>query len=390
MQGSEFVEKAISATPKNGRIERVLYLSRAVFPSKTANSVNIMKMCSAMSSNGFRVKLFGLRANLDSSGQRDIHDFYNTKTDFLMELIRQPKRGSRLFLYVRLIIVLLVSRRKNTLVYSRERLMVFFALCFGYKTILEAHDFFSSKLNRRIERYLFGHSRFVKLVVISHALRSDYIKFYKKIPIIEVHHDASEAVDVLASNLNYLGGRTNALKIGYFGHLFKGRGIELIIQLAYELPECDFHVFGGLPEDVSKYSKQLLSNNIKLHGFKQQSELPYLRSECDVLLMPYQKNLSIYGSNLSTVNWMSPMKLFEYMSSSRAIISSDLPVIREVLNDKNSILVAPEDQDGWVAAVRSLKNIQLREEIAKNAYAEFLLKYTWDIRVKNIFKEYRA
>ena len=38
----------------------------------------------------------------------------------------------------------------------------------------------------------------------------------------------------------------------------------------------------------------------------------------------------------------------------------------------------------------SAHSIQLREEIAKNAYAEFLLKYTWDIRVKNIFKEYRA
>jgi glycosyltransferase involved in cell wall biosynthesis len=388
MQSSEFTKQASSATTKNVRIDRIFYLSRAVFPSKTANSVNIMKMCSAMSVNGFRVKLFGLRANSDSLGYRDIHNFYNTKTGFRMLLIRQPKHGSRLLLYVRLIIALIVSRRKNTLVYSRERLMVCFALCLGYKTILEAHDFFSSKFNRRIERFLFGHSRFIKLVVISQALRSDYLEFYKKIPLIEVHHDASEVVDIVPSDLNHLRGRANALQIGYFGHLYQGRGIELIIRLAYELPECDFHVFGGLPEDVSKYTKQLLSTNIKLYGFKQQSELPYLRSECDVLLMPYQTNLSIYGSNLNTVNWMSPMKLFEYMSSSRAIISSDLPVIREVLNDKNSILVAPEDLDGWVAAVRSLENVELREEIAKNAHIEFLLKYTWDIRVKNIFNEY--
>ena len=31
------------------------------------------------------------------------------------------------------------------------------------------------------------------------------------------------------------------------------------------------------------------------------------------------------------------MKMFEYMAAGRAIVSSDLPVIREVLNERNAV-----------------------------------------------------
>ena len=33
--------------------------------------------------------------------------------------------------------------------------------------------------------------------------------------------------------------------IGYVGHLYKGRGIELIIDLAKKLPKFSFQIVGG-------------------------------------------------------------------------------------------------------------------------------------------------
>ena len=49
--------------------------------------------------------------------------------------------------------------------------------------------------------------------------------------------------------------------------------------------------------------------------------------------MPYPR--SIFGSSGSadSAAVASPMKMFEYMAVERAIITSDLPVIREVLNE---------------------------------------------------------
>ena len=50
------------------------------------------------------------------------------------------------------------------------------------------------------------------------------------------------------------------------------------------------------------------------------------------------------------------------MSHKKAIISSDLPVLREVLNNKNSILVECDNIDQWNAAINKLKY----EQIEKN------------------------
>ena len=48
------------------------------------------------------------------------------------------------------------------------------------------------------------------------------------------------------------------LHIGYVGHLYKGRGIELILNMAKQRVELLFHIVGGLDEDI-KYWKDIAS-----------------------------------------------------------------------------------------------------------------------------------
>lgn len=80
------------------------------------------------------------------------------------------------------------------------------------------------------------------------------------------------------------------------------------------------------------------------------------------------------------------MKMFEYMSSKKAIISSDLLVIREVLNEKNSILVSPSNAYERIKAIRSLKEENFRNTFAKNDYNDYKTKYTWGKLAKNILE----
>ena len=76
---------------------------------------------------------------------------------------------------------------------------------------------------------------------------------------------------------------------------------------------------------------------------------------CDVLLMPYQRSVSIGVAGHDTARWMSPMKMFEYLASGTPVISSDLPVLREVLADgRNALLAAPDDPGAWLAALDRL------------------------------------
>ena len=75
--------------------------------------------------------------------------------------------------------------------------------------------------------------------------------------------------------------------------------------------------------------------------------------------------------------------MFEYMAHKKAIISSDLPVLREVLNETNSILVNPENSIEWIEAIKKLKDENLREKLSNQALSDFE-KYTWKNRVKEV------
>jgi glycosyltransferase involved in cell wall biosynthesis len=77
------------------------------------------------------------------------------------------------------------------------------------------------------------------------------------------------------------------------------------------------------------------------------------------------------------------MKMFEYMASKRTIISTDLPVIREVLNPSNAVLCPAEDIDAWSNALGSLiTDEHKRLTLAQQAWLD-VQKYTWLERARN-------
>ena len=123
-------------------------------------------------------------------------------------------------------------------------------------------------------------------------------------------------------------------------------------------------------------------------GYVDQKSIYEKMSVMDVLLMPYQKQVSIGIDSTDTSKWMSPMKMFEYMSASVPIVSSNLPVLREVLIDnKNSILVKPDDVNEWSNALENLFNKpDLAIRLSENSYKDYQNKYTWNIRAQGILQ----
>jgi glycosyltransferase involved in cell wall biosynthesis len=98
--------------------------------------------------------------------------------------------------------------------------------------------------------------------------------------------------------------------------------------------------------------------------------------------MPYEKVISGSSGGNSTT-YASPMKMFEYMASKRVIISSDLPVIQEVLNSSNAVLCPPDDIDAWSRAFEYLiKDEERRSVLAQQAWRD-IQQYTWLERARN-------
>ena len=103
-------------------------------------------------------------------------------------------------------------------------------------------------------------------------------------------------------------------------------------------------------------------------------------------MMPYEEKVSVNNSSLDTSGWMSPIKLFEYMSSGVPIISSSHQVLKEILiHQKNAFIVKTNNVVDWDLAINKvLKNKKLSNLISKNSFKLQSEKYTWKKRVEDI------
>jgi glycosyltransferase involved in cell wall biosynthesis len=169
------------------------------------------------------------------------------------------------------------------------------------------------------------------------------------------------------------------------GHLYAGRGIELINTMARALPSVAFHLVGGSEEDRGRMVRLGLSPNVILHGHHPPSQLANFFQKFDAVLAPYQSKVAVAGGG-DTSDYMSPLKLFEYMAWGKPILCSDLPVLREVIEHRrNGLLLPPDDPATWVAALnRLIANPAERECLGNNARTDFLTRHTWRQRADRV------
>jgi glycosyltransferase involved in cell wall biosynthesis len=74
------------------------------------------------------------------------------------------------------------------------------------------------------------------------------------------------------------------------------------------------------------------------------------------------------------------MKMFEYMAAERAIITSDLPVIREVLNESNAVFCPPYDVDAWKTELEGLLGYETRRLMFARQARFAVENHTWIAR----------
>ena len=172
----------------------------------------------------------------------------------------------------------------------------------------------------------------------------------------------------------------------YSGGFYEGRGLETLFNLARFFPQVQFVWVGGNTGVVDQWKARINEagiENVRLTGFVANEKLPVYQAAADILLMPYNKTISgSSGGNIAEV--CSPMKMFEYMAAGRAILTSDIPVLREVLNEGNAAFYVPEDmQDLRLRFDQLLGDNKLRQRLAMQAKLD-VQDYSWRKRVRRI------
>jgi glycosyltransferase involved in cell wall biosynthesis len=162
--------------------------------------------------------------------------------------------------------------------------------------------------------------------------------------------------------------------------------MQVLEDLAKTFPGVNFLWVGGAPPAVEEWRGRLASQgltNVSLTGFVENTRLPLYQAAADVLLMPYERVIEgSSGGNSAEI--CSPMKMFEYMAAGRAILSSDLPVLHEVLDTDTAIFCPPEEPSAWERALSGLLENPLAREAMGRRAALAVEQYTWLSRAAKI------
>ncbi len=374
---------------------QIHYISPSKLPSRTANSIHVIHQCIGFCQAGYEVSLYALRSYkyIKSS---EIKNFYGVKSKKLkiISMYSKSSIGGNFLIFI-LFLLNINSIKNNDLIISRN----LYAACFinnilRKKCIYETHQL-EKGIRRFIQSFLLK-SKISKTIVISKSLKTILEKSYKmKLKNCYVLHDAAPKGNKLISNNLKRKNLKKKLSIepdnynficGYFGHLYRGRGIEVIENLAIHHPKYLFLIFGGNEKSIQDMRKINKSKNLIYLGYFRNKDARKLMSCMDALLMPYQNKVSIGKNKSDTSKWMSPMKMFEYLASGVPVFSSNLPVLQEILIDNvNSILVSHEDKNEWIKKLSLLEtNKSLLKKISKRAYFEYKNFYTWEKRALSI------
>ena len=113
-------------------------------------------------------------------------------------------------------------------------------------------------------------------------------------------------------------------------------------------------------------------------------EVPALIAESDICLAPLGLN------DRNVTQGACPIKVLEYMASSRPLIASNIPIVRELVReDVDGLLFSPNDPEDLAYKVSMLLNdVELSQRLADSAIERALTKFTWHEAQKKLVRVY--
>jgi glycosyltransferase involved in cell wall biosynthesis len=392
---------------------KLLYLSNARLPTLMAHGLQIAQNCEAFADNGVEVTLWCTNRYIPPSERalgQDIWTHYGIKHNFKMRrlptldlsaLSESPKLAPLFFriqyITFALVVFIGVCFTRADIYYCRDPLIL---LLLGLvkprrKLVYEAHRFNRPGLGAWLQREVLR--RCAVTVAITPPLRDRLEErqssLRQKSKIIVAHdgirQSRFEGMPSQGEARAEIGWSDKHFIVGYVGRLRTlgmEKGLTTLIAALGKLPagSVSLAIVGGPEHLVEAYHQQWLSLSLPPSQFLYAGQVPaedvpLYMSAFDLCAMPlpWTEHFA-YDS--------SPIKLFEYMASGRALVASDLPSYADVVvNEEHALLFPPSDIDALAGAIKRLQeDSALRERIALNARKRVLSDYTWDARARHI------
>lgn len=115
-----------------------------------------------------------------------------------------------------------------------------------------------------------------------------------------------------------------------------------------------------------------LGDSVRFTGFVSREEVIRYVNAADIAVVPVP--------DMKQEMWLSPMKLFEYMASGKAVVASAMGQIRDVIVDGcNGLLVPAGDEKALADAVKRLiEDAPLRRRLGERAREDAVQNHSWE------------
>lgn len=374
---------------------RVFYVTNARLPTEKAHGLATIKLCAAFAKAGVAVTIFASwRIN---SIREDLYAYYGVERVFRVRRIPSIDLlwlgfGERFFFLVQLFSFSFIAALwlliryglwgglRDTAVVSHDHVPLFFVSFVTPKIFYDIHHYpertvFYSRVLRRAVGIAVQTKWKIAALGRDFGIPEAKIVYWPNGTDVERFN-----TPVSPREARVRLGLPPGLKIVlYTGSLQRWKGVETLIAAAGALPKSVVvYVVGGAGSEVAELktrnSKLITEGRLAFPGQRPWTEIPLWLKAADVLVLPNT------GREKVSRYYTSPMKLFEYMASGRPIVASDIPSIREIVDETTAFFAVPDDPQSFAAAIQqALGQPEAAHRRVEKARRE-VQKYTWTAR----------
>ena len=360
-------------------VMKITYIANIRFPTERAHGIQIGKTCEALALAGAHVEL--VVTNRATGIAEDVQTYYHLRRAFPIHRVPVPDivHWGRLGFLVESIFFALGARRHagKGVVYCRDEWVLAVLMILGVRAaVWESHTGAWNVAARFVAR------RARALIPITKGLFDFYAAHGIPKAKMLVAPDGVSPEDFASPApkeevRKRLGLPREAKLAMYIGGLGGWKGTDTLYAAAEKLPKnVIVAVIGGKEEDVAAFSVR--HPRVPFLGPRPYTELADNQAAADVLVLPNT------GASEISARFTSPLKLFTYMASGVPIVTSDLPSIREVIDEKTAFFVPADDSRALAEGImQALENTADATRRA-NAARALLRDYTWTKRAERI------
>lgn len=369
---------------------KIAYVANVRLPTEKAHGLQIMEMCRGFAREGHDVRLIVPRRK--NALTETPWDFYGMEPEF--EIVEAPifdfivfdRFLGRLALWLNILQFSRSARKAARsfapdIVYARDPW--FFDVVPGKPYVYEAHDFPKrvTPLHRRLWR------RATRIVAVTEGLRRAFVSAGASEETTLAAHDGVDAAkfdvrETKAEARHKLGLPAEGFIAIYTGHLYPYKGADDLLEACARLRPATRVVFvGGRAADLARLkarAEALGAKNAVFVGQVPHARIPLYLRAADVAVLPTR------ATDRHSSEFLSPLKLFEYLAAGKAIVATGTPSVREVLDERAALFVPPSDPAALASALNDLADVPAKREALEREASRLAAGHSWTARAGRV------